>query len=214
MSRREAFAVSGRVELDIDSRAGSIEVRTGIVGRVDMRIDGNEEAFSVEQLGDVITIQPVATWSWRSRSTRIYVEVPTGSDVAVRAASADVTLAATLGLARVRTSSGEVRVDAVDQLDVNTASGTVRARSVAADGSCSTASGDVDLGDFGGRLVVSTASGDVRVGRASGPAEIGTASGDVRIERYDGTDVAVSASPVTSRWGCRRGSASSPTSPP
>ena len=118
---------------------------------------------------------------------------PVGSDVDVDSASADVTLAGELGAVRLRSASGDLRVESAVRLDAATASGELRVRGVRTEATCSTASGDVDLGDVGGRLTISTASGDVRVSSAADDLQIGTASGDVRVGRYDGSVIDVKA---------------------
>ena len=194
MKRQETFDVDGRVTLDVDVKSGSVEVRTGDTRRVAVSLDGdNVDEWDVEQLGNTITIRPSSHRSWRSRSIRILVETPVGSDVDVDSASADVTLGGELGAVRLRSASGDLRVDTAVRLDAASASGELRVRGVRTEATCSTASGDVDLGDVGGRLTISTASGDVRVASAADDLQIGTASGDVRVGRYDGSVINVKA---------------------
>jgi hypothetical protein len=192
LKRREELAVGERANVDVDVKSGSVDVRTGTTGRVVVSIDADDvDGWEVAQLGDSVSIQSRTRRGWRVRSARVLVEVPPGSDVEVTVASADVALAGHLGAVRVRTASGDVRVDEVARLDVNSASGDTRVGSVSSDATCSSASGDVDLGDVVGRLVVSTASGDVRISSAADDVQIGSASGDVRVDRYDGANIAV-----------------------
>jgi DUF4097 and DUF4098 domain-containing protein YvlB len=121
----------------------------------------------------------------------VFVEVPPGTDVDVRAASADISLAGSFGTTRVRVASGDVDVGHVERLDATSASGQLRVDAASADAACRTASGDVEVGTVGGRLTVTTASGDVRIARASDDVEVSTATGDVRVDRYDGSDLVV-----------------------
>lgn len=191
MSRQQTFDVVGAARLDVETKSGAVEVRAGAPGRVEVQLDGDDEGWVVEQMGDTIAVRPPPSWSWRSRSVRVRVLAPANSDVEVRAASADVGLLGRHGVVRIRTVSGDVRVDAVGKLDVSTASGDVRVGAVDVDLGCSTASGDVEVGDVMGRLTASTASGGVHASRLAGDAQIGTASGDVRIDRYEGSDLAI-----------------------
>lgn len=191
MNRREEFDVGDRPAVAIEIRSGSVEVRAGVAGRIIVGLDGPDvDRWEIAQLGDSVSIEP-SRGGWRSRSIRVLVEVPPGTDIDVRSASADVVLAGDFGATRIKSASGDVRVGSASRLDVDTASGDASATSVAAVVSCSTASGDVEIGRVGGRLTVSTASGDVRVDDADDDIEIGSASGDVRIGRCGGSNVTV-----------------------
>ena len=190
MKRREEFQVGPRALVDIDVRSGTVEVRTGSRDRVLVVLDGDDvDAWEVAQLGEMVSIRPGGRRGWRTRSVRVLVELPARSDLEVTTASADVKIVGEVGVARIRTASGDLRMEAVGQLDVSSASGDVRVGSVAADASCSSVSGDVVLGDVAGRLTVSTASGDVSVTSVGDDAEIGTASGDIRIDQSGGTSI-------------------------
>ena len=181
MSRHEEFTVGDRPAASIEIRSGALEVRTGGDRRVRISLDGPDvDQWDITQLGDSVTVEPPSRGGWRSRSTRVLVEVPVGADVDVRSASADITLSGEFGATRIKSASGDVRVGSVTRLDIDTASGDASATEVAAVTSCSTASGDVELGRVGGRLTVTTASGDVRVGRCGGSnIAVKTISGDV-----------------------------------
>ncbi|MDJ0767792.1 MAG: DUF4097 family beta strand repeat-containing protein [Ilumatobacter sp.] len=193
MLRREEFHVSGPASLDVHSRSGSVEVRVGAAGRVVVTIDGGSaDSWEVVQVGDSVSVRPGGRGGgWRSRSTRVHVDVPEGCDVDVSTASADVVGVGDLGDLRVRTASGDVRVDRARRLDASTASGDVRVHEVGSDASCSTMSGDVDLRTVGGRLRASTASGGVRVAQVGEAVDVGTASGDVSLHCCDGDEVSV-----------------------
>ncbi len=192
MSRHEEFSVGDRPSVSIDVRTGSVEVRSGAAGRTTVALDGPDaDRWNVTQLGDSVSIEPAGRGGWRSRATRVLVEVPAGADVEVRSATADVALSGVFGATRIKTASGDVSVGSATRLDINTASGDASATSVGAGTSCTTASGDVHLGRIGGRLSVSTASGDVRVVEAADDVEIGSASGDVLVEWCGGSDIAL-----------------------
>lgn len=190
MSRREEFSVGARAGVDLDVRAGSVEVREGAPGVVVVTIGGDGgDDWEVSRIGDTISVGPGSRW--RTRSGRIVVEAPPGTDVDVRSVSADVTVAGRLGATRLRSSSGDLRVGSVAHLDASTSSGDVRVEAVAADMTSTSVSGDITAGDVAGRLTATTASGDVRVAVVAGQLVIGTTSGDVRIGRFDGADLAV-----------------------
>ena len=190
--RQERFTVGERPSIAVEVKSGSVDVRAGAPGEIAVSMEGAEvDQWLVEQLGDEVTIESGAGRSRRIRPVRLVVVVPPDTEVAVRVASADVTVDGRIGPTRVRSASGDVRLGDVARADVSTASGDVRAGDVRASIDCKTASGDVHVLGVGGRLTVGTASGDVLVTRAADDVSIGTASGDVRIDRYDGSNVAV-----------------------
>jgi DUF4097 and DUF4098 domain-containing protein YvlB len=192
MKRHEEFVVGDHPTASVQVRTGSVEVRTGAPDRILVALDGPDtDQWDIAQLGDSVSVTPSSRGGWRSRSTRVLVDVPVGTDVEVRSASADVVMTGEFGAIRIKSASGDVRVGSAARLDVDTASGDATAAFVAATTSCTTASGDVELGHVGGRLSVSTASGDVRVVRVDGDVDIGSASGDVRVECCSGSDIAV-----------------------
>jgi DUF4097 and DUF4098 domain-containing protein YvlB len=192
MKRREEFAVDERVRLDIEVRSGDVSVRTGAVGQAVVEVNGDgADDYEISQLGDSIVVRPTGRWTLRSRSVQVSAQVPRRADVDVTSGSADVMLNGELGACRIRTASGDARVDASSRLDVSTASGDVRVGSASVDLMCATASGDVDVDTASAQVSVTTASGDVRAASLSGGVHIGTASGSVRIDRYEGNDLSV-----------------------
>lgn len=99
----------------------------------------------------------------------VTISAPTGSRLAVRTGSGDVTVKGRAGWAAVRSGSGDVTVAAVD-----------------GDADVTTGSGDVDLGAVTGRARVRTGSGRIALAAAGGPTEIKAGSGDVRLGEVTG----------------------------
>jgi len=190
MIRRESFDVTGPTQIEVHNPAGSVEVHVGLGARVAVTIDGSAaDEWEVVQVGDSVSIRHNRERGWRSRSTRVHVEAPAGSDLDISTASANIATVGAFGAARLRTASGNVRVDSLQRLDVNTASGNVNAGSIATDVVCNAVSGNVEIDRVGGRLHTSTASGDVRARRVGGDIEVGTASGDVTVDCCVGSDI-------------------------
>lgn len=190
--RHEQFDAvdGGRAEIDV--AAGSVEVREGTAGSIEVTVEGPEaDRWRVRQSGATVSVEPPSGSVRRVRSVRIAVVAPPGTEIDVRSASAGVVVGGRMGPIRVRTASGDVRLGDAARIRVDSASGDVRAGHVESVVECSTASGDVDVVRAGGRLDVSTASGDVRVDAADDDVVIGTASGDVRIERFGGSSIQV-----------------------
>ncbi|MFW2333054.1 DUF4097 family beta strand repeat-containing protein [Ilumatobacter sp.] len=191
-TRREELSVGEHPSIAIKNLSGLVEVRSGEHDRVVVTIEADDaDEWVVTQLHDSISVHPDDRRRRRVRRARVVVELPSGSDVEIRSASADVVLIGAFGSTKIRTMSGDVRAGAVTRLDVDTASGAARADAVASTAACNTASGDVEMGEVGGPLTIGTASGNVRVALAADDVEIGTASGDVRIGRFDGSSLTV-----------------------
>ena len=185
----QQFKVGERLSVDIEARTGSVDVRSGAAGTATVQLDsGSADDWQVILLGDSLVIRPAGR---RARAVRMLVEVPPGTDVEVKSVSADLTLAGALGATRIHTVSGDVRIDSVSRLDVNSVSGDVRATLVAGDASLTTVSGDVDVREVAGRLTASSSSGDIRVSKVADDLSIGTTSGAVRCDCARGASVGV-----------------------
>jgi DUF4097 and DUF4098 domain-containing protein YvlB len=189
MTSQERFTVGDRAEITVEVAAGSVEVRVGTPGEIRVTVGGNDDLWEIDQVGDAVAVRPRSRW--RGRSARMTIDVPRGTGVEVRTASADVTLTGELGVTRVRTASGNVRAAVVAELDVSTASGDIRVHGVGHDTSAASVSGALEVNEVGGRLSATTASGDVRVRHLTGDLEIGTTSGDVRIDHFGGAEASI-----------------------
>jgi DUF4097 and DUF4098 domain-containing protein YvlB len=117
----------------------------------------------------------------RRSGVTVRIEAPAGSDVTVASASAPVELNGSFGAVDVKTASGDVTADDVEELQVKTASGDVEAGAVAGDLRLHSASGDLRCVRVNGRVSVRTASGDVEIGSAADRIDVRGNSGDVRL---------------------------------
>lgn len=188
MRRDERFTVIDHVHIDVELAAGSVLVRTAAAGAVTVSVDAaNADDFAIAFLGDTVVVHQ----GRRSRSARLVIEVPTGSDVSLKGASVDVSARGALGALRSRTASGDIDADDVVRLDVSVASGEARVGLVRTDATFTTTSGDVVVRSVGGRLAAALASGDLRVEHVLGDVDAGTASGDVTLGRCDGAAIAI-----------------------
>lgn len=182
--RRETFAVSGPLQLDISLPAGEIEVDAAPAeeARIELKaLRGGEivvEEARVELRGDELVVKvddPQA-------EVRVRVRAPEGSALRARTASGDLTARGSLGDTEVKSASGDVKLDSVGALAVKLASGDLKVKRMDGEAHIDSASGDVDLGEAGSGVVVRTASGDQQVRSvADGRVELSSASGDIRV---------------------------------
>jgi hypothetical protein len=165
---RYEFPTQEPPRLRIGVPAGRIEVETADVADTTVDVEairGDLENLRVEQHGREIVIETRKRFGLgRDQGFAVQIRAPHGSDVDANIASATFRTAGRLG-----------------GLEVNTASGDVRAEDVERDAKIRSASGDVQLGAVGGRADVTTASGDVQVGSAGAGGTLRSASGDVVI---------------------------------
>jgi hypothetical protein len=122
----------------------------------------------------------------RGPRVEVRIRCPHGSDLSLRAASADLSATGALGVVDVKTASGDVSLDRAARLRVDTASGDVRARDVDGATELRTASGDVVLRRAGGPLTANLVSGDLAVDEAAAGLDVTTVSGDVQVRAAGG----------------------------
>lgn len=199
------FSTPRPTSLYVEIGSGDLAVRAEDTDRTVVDVDGKyADEVVVEQRGDeIVVIAPKhRPGLFGDQDLRVRATVPTGSELATKLGSADVTVSGRLGAARIRTGSGDVRLDDVadevvvetgsGDLDLESAGGELRAKSGSGDitvsrlggpGSISTGSGDVQIETAAGPLAVKSGSGDLRVRDARGDVELGTASGDLYVDR-------------------------------
>jgi DUF4097 and DUF4098 domain-containing protein YvlB len=167
---QERFSVGDHPRIDITNTSGDITVIAGETHVVEVSIDPGGNDYDVEQLGDTIVIRPGRGLLKRMFSSDIVVRAPSGSEVEARNASGDVAVEVTTA-----------------NLDIATASGDVRARTIGGNASIKVASGDVSLGVVEGSLGLVSASGEINVRSVDGDVDVKTASGDAVIGQAGGS---------------------------
>ena len=182
--RRETFAASGPLRLDLSLPAGEIELDAAPVAEAVVELElvrGSEAAVEearVELRGDELVVKV----DHPQAEVRLRLQVPEGSALQAKTASGDVRARGRLGDAEVKSASGDVQLDAVGSLEAKLASGDLEVANVAGEARVDSASGDVDLGETAAGVNVRTASGDQQVGSVvEGKIDLSSASGDIRV---------------------------------
>ena len=122
----------------------------------------------------------------RGSKVGVRVRCPGGSDLCLRASSADFEATGTLGVVDVKTVSGDVSLENVGTLEVATVSGDVLVRDVVGTLDLRTASGDATVHRCRGGLSANLVSGDLSVGESAAGLAVATVSGDVRVHAAGG----------------------------
>ncbi|MBM9620218.1 DUF4097 family beta strand repeat-containing protein [Streptomyces zhihengii] len=129
----------------------------------------------------------------RTGTVDVAVELPTGSDVAVTGAWAQVLGEGRLGEVRVKTSSGDVRLDATGPLHLTASHGSITVDRVEGAAEITTSSGSLRVGVLDGPAVLKNSHGSTTVGAVTGDLRVRGANGDIDIARAEASVEATTA---------------------
>jgi hypothetical protein len=174
--------VAGRARLIASERADTVvEVRPGggrdadIQAAEETRVDFEDGRLSIK------TPKPRGFFG-KGGWVELTIELPAGSRVTGKAASADLHCAGPMGECRLRTGYGDIQVEQAAAVQLHTSYGDITVDRVA--GHCeATGSGAVRFGEIEGTAVIKNLNGDIRVGDATGELRLNTANGNVYVER-------------------------------
>jgi hypothetical protein len=197
-SFQKTLTVGDRPTVDIISGSGSIDVRQGSVGRVEVRarIRAGDWGWSrsglspqervkrieanppVEQQGNAIRIGDIKDADLRDGVSISYdVTVPPGAAL------------------QSKSGSGSQRIEGVDgDVGVSSGSGSLTVRRSGGRVRASTGSGGITAEDVGGAFEASTGSGSIDGVGVKGPITARTSSGSIEVTQTGGGDVEVSSS--------------------
>jgi hypothetical protein len=203
------FATTAHVALRVSLSAGEVTVETAEQPGVEIDLvplrdnDITRQAIAAARIGmtdrrgghEIVVQIPKKPGLSIGRSPKVGVRIlcPVGSDLQLRADSADLDATGSLGAVDVKTASGDVTVVDATSVDVDTASGDLRVRDIIGTADFKTASGDATLHRCGGLLSASLVSGDLAVGEAGAGLSVTTVSGDVRIDAAGGGKMQIQA---------------------
>jgi len=205
--RRETFEVGERPRIEMNLPSGDAVFLPGEPGRVEVLVEGRHaDELVVEQRGGRILLRTPGRSGSRWDSFDVTFRAPVGTDLEVRAASADVDVKVTVGSLGASLASGDIRAGEIEgDATVESASGDVELGEVGGNLAVSTASGDVLLRQAGGRAALNTASGEVRLGSVLAALSVSTQSGDFEVEHYAGGDLVCNSTSGDIRIGLPSG---------
>ncbi|WP_371476936.1 DUF4097 domain-containing protein [Kitasatospora sp. NBC_00315] len=129
----------------------------------------------------------------RPGTVDVVVELPTGSRIDMTGAWAQVLGEGRLGEVRVKTSSGDVRLDATGPLQLTASHGSITVDRIEGMAEITTSSGSLRVGTIDGPAVLKNSHGTTTVGVATGDLRVSGANGDIDIARAEGSVVATTA---------------------
>ncbi|MDH6111710.1 DUF4097 and DUF4098 domain-containing protein YvlB [Kitasatospora sp. MAP12-15] len=129
----------------------------------------------------------------RTGTVDVTVELPTGSRVDMTGAWAQVLGEGRLGEVRVKTSSGDVRLDTTGPLKLTASHGSITVDRVEGMAEITTSSGSLRVGLLDGPAVLKNSHGSTTVGAATGELRVSGANGDIDIARAEDSVIATTA---------------------
>ncbi|MET9592872.1 DUF4097 family beta strand repeat-containing protein [Streptomyces sp. NPDC006516] len=142
----------------------------------------------------VLTIRtPKPNLFGRTGTVDVTVDLPAGSGIDVSGAWVQVLGEGRLGEARVKTSSGDVRLDATGPLRLKASHGSITVERVEGTAEITTSSGSMRVGLLDGPAVLKNSHGTITVGAATGELRANGANGDIDIRRAEASVTAATA---------------------
>ncbi|MFD7756098.1 DUF4097 domain-containing protein [Streptomyces sp. NPDC059757] len=142
----------------------------------------------------VLTIRtPKSNLFGRTGTVDVTVELPTGSRIDMTGAWVQVLGEGRLGEVRVKTSSGDVRLDTTGPLQLTASHGSITVDRVEGMAEISTSSGSLRIGVVDGPAVLKNSHGTTTVGAATGELRVSGANGDIEIRSAEDSVTATTA---------------------
>ncbi|GAB3953805.1 DUF4097 family beta strand repeat-containing protein [Streptomyces sparsus] len=148
----------------------------------------------VRYTNGALTIRtPKSNLFGRTGTVDVAVELPTGSRIDTTGAWVQVLGEGRLGEVRVKTSSGDVRLDTTGPLQLTASHGSISVDRVEGTAEITTSSGSLRVGLVDGPAVLKNSHGTTTVGAATGELRVRGANGDIEIRRAEDSVTATTA---------------------
>ncbi|MFJ4775648.1 DUF4097 family beta strand repeat-containing protein [Streptomyces sp. NPDC088762] len=194
----EAISVTARVEAgSIQFTAGArpdtvVEVRPRDPKK-DLDVRTSDQTEVTYASGALTVRTPKSSLFGRTGVVDVTVELPTGSSIDVTGAWTQVLGEGRLGEVRVKTSSGDVRLDATGPLKLTASHGSITVDRIEGMAEITTSSGSLRVGTVDGPAVLKNSHGTTTVGAATGELRVSGAHGDIEIRRAGDSVTATTA---------------------
>ncbi len=114
-------------------------------------------------------------------SVKVVVQLPTGSNVQGETANGEYVVEGAVGSCRLKTPTGDIRVDQAGSVQLKTSGGTVIVDHVTGQADVS-ATRDIRIRQVDGGAVVKNIGGDSWVGRVAGDLRVSSANGHITVD--------------------------------
>ncbi|MBZ4017749.1 DUF4097 family beta strand repeat-containing protein [Streptomyces purpurogeneiscleroticus] len=160
---------------------------------LDVRTADQTEVTYASGVLTVRTPKPNLFGLGRIGTVDVTVELPTGSRIDTTGAWAQVLGEGRLGEVRVKTSSGDVRLDTTGPLQLTASHGSITVDRVEGTAEITTSTGSLRVGLLDGPAVLKNSHGTTTVGAATGELRVNNANGDIEIRRAEDSVTATTA---------------------
>jgi hypothetical protein len=190
-----AHVVAGSIQFTASDRFDTVvEVRPRDPKKdLDVRAADGTEATCANGVLTVRTPKPNLLGLGRTGTVDVSVELPTGSHVDMTGSWAQVLGEGRLGDVQVKTSSGDVRLDATGALKLTASHGSITVDRVEGTAEITTSSGSLRVGIVNGPAVLKNSHGTTAVGAVTGELRVSGANGDIEIRRAEDSVTATTA---------------------
>ncbi len=201
-----AFDTSEAISVTANVEAGSIQFTAG--DRLDTVVEVRPrdpkkdvdvraaDQTEVSYAGGVLTVRTPKGSLFglgRTGTVDVTVDLPTGSRIDMTGAWTQVLGEGRLGEVRVKTSSGDVRLDTTGPLQLTASHGSITVDRVEGAAEITTSSGSLRVGFVDGTAVLKNSHGSTTVGAATGELRVSGANGDIDIRRAEDSVTATTA---------------------
>ena len=194
----------GRTTVELQALRDDDTTRQAIE-RATVEMNGNDVSVEIGVGGMGFGVGPAWISFGRTPQVGIRIRCPEGADLECTTASADVSATGRLGAVEVKTAAGDIVVEHVSELRVQSASGGVRAATVDGEARLQTVSGEVSLGTVKGPVSATLVSGDLEIDDAHADLNAKSVSGDQRIDAVRKGEIRLQSVSGDVRVGIRRG---------
>ncbi|MFI6347492.1 DUF4097 family beta strand repeat-containing protein [Streptomyces sp. NPDC050560] len=188
-----ARVAAGSLQFTADDRADTVVEVLPRDPKKDADVRTAEQT-EVGFAGGVLTIgTPKSALFWRTGVVDVTVALPTGSGIDVTGSWTQVLGEGRLGEVRVKTSTGDVRLDTTGPLRLAASNGSITVDGVEGAAEITTSSGSMRVGFVDGSAVLKNSHGTTTVGAVTGELRVSGANGDIDISRAEGSVTATTA---------------------
>lgn len=190
-----AHVVAGSIQFTAGDRLDTVvEVRPRDPKKdLDVRAADQTEVACANGVLTVRTPKPNLLGLGRTGTVDVTVELPTGSHVDMNGSWAQVLGEGRLGDVQVKTSSGDVRLDATGALKLTASHGSITVDRVEGAAEITTSSGSLRVGIVNGPAVLKNSHGTTTVGAVTGELRVSGANGDIEVRRAEDSVTATTA---------------------
>lgn len=123
----------------------------------------------------------------------VTIDLPTGSRLDGDLAMGQIHAEGLFGACHLKTGMGNVHLDQVGSLHLNTSYGDITVERVEGDADVSTGSGKIRIRNIDGTATAKNSNGDTRLGAVAGDLRVKAANGDISVEHAGGSVTATTA---------------------